>query len=109
MTRATCRAILIVGIIGLFAQLPGSAVAENDELRTLAKERVDVATKGFETAETGSKMLLWADRILKSELALGESADHRISALENHVRRTEKIEKTVIAGQKQGAYTAEEL
>jgi hypothetical protein len=99
----------MAGLVWTCLGVPVSSAAEKDEIIQLAKARLEVAVKGFESAETIHKMWMWSQRILEAELFLCQSTDDRIAVLENQLRRTEKLEKIVTDGHKQGTYTSGEL
>ena len=98
---------LICVCVGVSAR--GAAPEKESEIEALAKARLEAAVKGFESSAALHQMWIWSERILKSELALSQCTDNRIAALERQLRRTEKMEKMVVDGQKQGTYTSEEL
>jgi hypothetical protein len=104
-----CRQTFLTIIMVSFACVPVLRGAEKDEVNLLAKTRLEVANKGFESAETVHEMCVWSQRILKSELSLCQASDDRIAALEKQLKRIEKLEKTVIDGCKRGNYTVGEL
>ncbi len=105
MCRQTFVTIVMVG----FACVPISSADQKDEVNLLAKTRLEVATKGFETAESVHEICIWSQRILDSELSLCQSVEDRIAALEKQLKRVEKLEKKVFDGLKRENYTIGEL
>jgi hypothetical protein len=109
MCRQTFLAVVIVSLVWRCAGVPVLSAAEKDEVNVLAKARLEIAIKGFESAETVHETCVWSQRIVASELSLCQSIDDRITVLEKQLKRMEKLEKTVIDGYKRANYTVGEL
>jgi uncharacterized membrane-anchored protein len=101
--------MVMVSLIWTCVGVPDLSAAQKDEANLLAKARLEVAIKGFESAETVDEMCIWSERILVSELSLCQSIDERIAALEKQLKRAEKLETMAIDGFKHENYTLKEL
>jgi len=109
MCRRTILGMVMASLVWTGFGVAVLRAAQNDEVNVLAKARLDVAIKGFESAETVHEIGVWSQRIMTSELSLCQSIDDRIAALEKQLKRTEKLEKMVIEGFKCANYTVGEL
>jgi hypothetical protein len=91
---------------------------KEDPVKLLIKARLDVARQGLEALEkqtaagtTSSPQAtwIWADRVLRAELALGTRPEERIAALKTYVQRAHAIEDSVRAGLKDRISTLPEV
>jgi hypothetical protein len=109
MCRQSCLTIVMVSLAWRCLGVSDLSAAEKDESNLVAKARLDVAIKGFESAETVHDMCMWSQRILESEMTFCQSSDDRIAALERQLKRLEKLEKKVNDGVRRENYTVGEL
>ena len=109
MCRQSCLTIVMMSLAWSCVGISDLSAGEKDESSLLAKARLEVAVKGFESAETVHDMCMWSQRILQSEMTFSQSIDDRIAALERQLKRLEKLEKKVNDGVKQENYTVGEL
>jgi hypothetical protein len=109
MCGQTFIGLVMVSLVWLCHGVAALKAAATDEASDLAKARLEVAIKGFESAETVHELCFWSQRLLDSELNLCRSSDDRIAALEKQLKRLEKLEKTVTEGFKRENYTVNEL